>query len=120
MEDDKRISRNQKAKLDFRSNTGTSEDLFYNPVNVVYIPKKISAYKSFKGKYSRQGLKKMKIEKLINYIKDLCYHKYYPILSYKLKFLQQLSLERDKLISLYNVIKLSENKWLKVYDSISL
>ena len=105
-------SRN-KRYFDMPNNSQTSEDFFNKSIKNVYVPKKIG-YKSFIGK-NNHTYKKLKLEKIINIIKNRCYHLYYPIVLYKLKILEQLYLLKLKLNLLYLVIKLAENKRLKKF-----
>jgi len=105
-------SRN-KRYFDIPNNSQTSEEFFNKSIKNVYIPKRIG-YKSFISK-NNQAYKKLKLEKIINIIRNRCYHLYYPIVLYKLKILEQLYLLKLKLNLLYLVIKLAENKRLKKF-----
>jgi hypothetical protein len=108
-----KYNKNSRNKRYFEKtdNSQASEDFFNKSIKNVYVPKKIG-YKSFIGK-NNQAYKKLKLEKIINIIKNRCYHLYYPIALYKLKILEQLYLLKLKLNLLYLVIKLVENKRIK-------
>ena len=92
----------------------SSHDL-YNVIGknkkILYIPKKIGKFP--KSKKPINNYTKIKIKRFIKIINKVYYFRYYPILLYRLKILQNLQLYYNILNQMKNIINLIDHKRIK-------
>ena len=108
--------KNEKIEKERKNKSDNDDDIFSEPIKIIYVPKKVNSYiqtknKSYLKKIARD--KKTIINDFIKLLYKKCYSLHYPFLMYHLKILEKLNFIQNRLRSLKNIFSIIEKQKLK-------